>query len=262
MLTNYKSYEFFYINGSSHTKGGGFEIEGQRAWTTELMVPYYKEHYNVSWSSPEEVSWGNRLSELIGIPCHNHAMQGGGLDRAIRKTYEFIEQHWEDRHKFFIILETPDPSRADIYYNPWHQFFLLNDDQDTGFKHATPNYFPEPDNVEELQSDFKFYYETFHNRLEHFKANERNLNGLYSFCKRAGIAIKIMQGNRSYYTKYYDRSDIISPDDDSMNLIDWCMQNKMQIKHETDFAVIDGHPGYFAHIKYAGLLKEWLDINL
>ena len=64
---SYKGYEYFYVNGSSHTKGGGFEGEDQLAWTRELMVPYYKEHYNVEWNTCEDVNWGTRLSELIDI---------------------------------------------------------------------------------------------------------------------------------------------------------------------------------------------------
>jgi hypothetical protein len=262
MSTNYKGYDYFYVNGSSHTKGGGFEGPDTKTWTWELMAPYYKEHYGVEWTGCDEVNWGTRLSELIGIPCHNHSMQGGGLDRVIRKTYEFIESNWQNRHRFFIILETPGPDRIDVYYNPWREYFLMNDDYDTGFKYATPNYFPEPEGVENLQEEFRHYYDKFHNRLEHFKSNERNLTGLYSFCKRAKIPIKIMQGDRSHYAEYYDAIDIISPPDNSLNLIDWCARNQRQIKHETNFEVIDGHPGYFAHIEYAKLLKEWLDANL
>ena len=263
MSTNYKGYEYFYVNGSSHTKGGGFESADQKAWTRELMVPYYKEHYGVEWQGCDDVNWGTRLSELTGIPCHNYAMQGGGLDRVIRITYEFIESNWENRNKFFIILETPDQSRADVYYNPWRQYFLMNDDIETGFKYATANYFPFPEGTEELQDDFKFYYEKFHNRLELFKANERNLAGLYSFCKRSGIAIKIMDSQRGFhYKNNYEKADVISYEDNSMNLIDWCINNKKQIKHETNNTVIDGHPGYFGHIEYAKLVKEWLDINL
>ena len=99
--------------------------------------------------------------------------------------------------------------------------------------------------------------------MEHFKANERNLAGLYSFCKRAGIAIKIMDGLRAvHYKANYDKSDVISYDNGDLNLIDWCINNKKQIKHETNFTVVDGHPGYFAHIAYAKIIKEWLDINL
>lgn len=264
-MNHYKNYEFFYVNGCSHTKGGGFENASQKAWTWEPMSKYYKEHYNVEWTGPDEVNWATRLSEIIGIPCHNHAIQGGGLDRIIRKTYEFIESKWSDRDKFFIILETPDPSRIDLYYSPLKEYFILNSEYDGNkqqFKYATTNYFPVPDGIDELQDKFKFYFDNFYNLKEHFKANERNLLGLYSFCKRAGIAIKLMQGERGIGSNYYDKTDIISPSDNSLNLIDWCIQNNKQIKHETNFEIIDGHPGYFAHIEYAKILKEWLDINL
>jgi hypothetical protein len=263
MSANYKTYEFFYVNGSSHSAGGGFENHSQGGYWAEQMFSYYKENYNVEWYGYEDVNWGARLSQLIGIPCHNHAAQGGGLDRAIRMTYEFIESNWDQRANFFIILELPDQSRVDVYYKPWQKYFIMNDDQDTGFKYATPNYFPVPHGTDILQEDFKFYYDTFHNRIEHYKSNERQLVGLYSFCKRANIAIKLMDGNRSnHYKNHYDISDIISYPDNRLNLINWAMDGNKQIKHETNSVVPDGHPGYFAHIEYAKLVKEWLDDNL
>lgn len=260
---SYKGYEWFYVNGSSHTKGGGFETSDVGGWFSEDMQDYYLKHYNVTWKSCEEVSFASRLSKLLDIKVVNEAIQGGSLDRVIRKTYEFIESHWDERHKYFIILETPDASRLDLYYKPLKQHLIVNDDNN-GSLFGTTSYFPKQLGVDDIQDDFKFYAEKFYDLDRHHKDNERKLIGLYSFCKKEKIRLKLMSGFRLHnYYDAYDETDIISGlDSDKFDLISWCIENKKQIKHETNFEIIDGHPGYFAHIEYAQILKDWLDKNL
>lgn len=270
-MPKYKGYEYFYVNGSSHTKGGGFETHAQSGYWSEEMYTFYKNTYNVAWNSCEEVNWAYRLSQQIGVPCINDAMQGGGAARVVRRTYEHIESNWDKRHDFFIILEIPDPSRLDVYYQPLQEYFLVNVGPHIKFDvevFATLSYFPKTPNIEQYQGDFKTYVEKFHNTFEEFKKNERNVLGLYSFCKRENIAIKLLDGSERMYKSCFEKSDTINPvgidssDIRCLNLIDWCINNKKQIKHETNFSVIDGHPGYFAHIEYATIVKNWLDDNL
>ncbi len=259
----YKGYDFFYTNGSSHTKGGGFETSDIDGFFSDEMHYYYKNRYNVSWNKCEEVSYANRLSELLDIKVVNDSIQGGGLDRVIRKTYEVIDSHWDERHKFFIILETPDASRIDLYYKPYKEYLLVNDDN-KGNLYGTTSYFPKPEKVDELQSDIHLYTEKFYDHKQHHNSNERKLVGLYSFCKRVGIPIKLMSGLR--YVNHQDiylQSDILSEiGTDEFDIINWAINNKKQIKHEPHFEIIAGHPGYFAHIEYAKIWKNWLDKNL
>lgn len=268
---SYKGYNFFYTNGSSHTKGGGFETSDISGFFSEEMHVYYKNRYNVSWKKCEEVSYANRLSELLDIKVVNDSVQGGGLDRVIRKTYEFIESKWDERQKFFILLETPDASRIDLYYKPWKEYLIVNDIAITqrsldgqNSLYGTTSYFPKPEKVDELQPDIQLYNEKFYNYKEHHNSNERKLLGLYCFCKRAGIPIKLMSGLR--YVNHQDmylQTDILSEiGTDEFDIINWAINNKKQIKHETNFEIIDGHPGYFAHIEYAEIWKNWLDKNL
>lgn len=258
---SYKGYDFFYTNGSSHTIGGGFESYQEMGFYSKEMAEYYKKHYNVSWNSCRDVNYATRLSKLLGIKVYNEATQGGGLDRIVRMTYDFIEDNWKKRHNFFIILETPDSSRIDIYYKPEKKYFVANYNNKESF-FATPSYFPRPDDLEKYQPDFQVYYEKFYDDDEHHYDNERKITGLYSFCKRENIAIKFMSGQR-HYLETFDKNDMMSGlNGFKFDIITWCIENKKQIKHETNFEIIDGHPGYFAHIEYAKIWKDWLDINL
>lgn len=258
---SYKGYDFLYVNGSSHTAGGGFETHSEDGWFAEQMYLYYKKYYNITWKSYKDVNYAKRLSELLDIGLVNEAAQGGGLDRVVRLTYDFIESNWKKRHKFFIILETPDSSRLDLYYKPQKKYFICNSNAGAVLN-GTPHYFPQPKNIESFQPDFAFYHEKFYDHKEHHFSNERKLLGLYSFCKRENIAIKLMSGIRWMY-KCYNQKDVISKlDTEDYDLIYWAMQNQKQIKHETNHEIIDGHPGYFAHIEYANIWKNWLEKNL
>lgn len=260
---SFKGYEFFYVNGSSHTAGGGFETVDQHGYWGQTIADYYKKNYNVSWKNHYDVAFAAWLSKSLDIPHYNWAKQGGGLDRVIRLTYEFIDRNWKKRHKFFIILETPDASRVDLYYNPVKDYLVCNINPNETM-YGTTNYFPKPKNVESFQPDIQLYHEKFYNYKHHHDRNEMNLIGLYSFCKRANIAIKIMSGIRTtIYPNMYLKNDIISGmNSDDLDIIAYAMNNKKQIKHETNGEIVDGHPGYFAHMDYANMLKDWLDVNL
>jgi hypothetical protein len=256
---NYKGYDFFYVNGSSHTKGGGFESTSEGGDRYDEMSEYYKSNYNITWKNTVEINWGTRLSKLLGIKCHNESIQGGGTDRVIRKTYEFIENNYYQKDKFFIILETPDDSRVDLYYKPYEKHFLFNVDGRTG-AYGTLQYYPKQKNVDILQEDFQFYFQKFYDMKNHHYTNEYALMGLYSYCKKLKVPVKLMQSQR--HMKFvYDDKDFLDQNG-KLDLITWCIDNKKQIKHETNFQIIDGHPGYFAHIEYAQMVKNWLDINL
>lgn len=259
----YKGYDFFYVNGSSHTAGGGFETLAQAGFFGDKMITYYKEKYNVSWKSHYDVAFAAKLSKMIKVPSYNWAKQGGGLDRVVRLTYDFIDKFWKERHKFFIILETPDASRVDLYYNPIKDYLICNINPDQ-LMYGTPSYFPKPSNVEDCQSDVQFYQEKFYNYRNHHDKNEFSLLGLYSFCKRANISIKLMSGIRTVqFPGMFLETDLISGTGSSdYDIYDFAANNKLRIKDETNGEITDGHPGYFGHIEYAKFLKDWLDVNL
>lgn len=267
----YKGYDYFYVNGSSHTKGGGFETAKEDGCWHEELKQYYASFYDVQeWESCNDINWGTRLSQIINIPCVNEAIQGGGLDRAVRKTYRFIQSNFRPDNKFFIILEIPDSSRIDVYYKPWDEFFVVTGGDGTAigqppgdvFYAASPTYFPKVPGVEKLQDDFKFYYDNFYKSSVHFEKNETLLNGLYSYCKRLGIPIKILNGYDRSHKFLYDETDVVSYHSRDLDLYNWCAKYEKLIKHETKGYVMDGHPGYFGHIEYAKLMKNWLDENL
>lgn len=264
MIDDFSKYKFFYINGCSHIEGGGLE-EPQRSNISPLS--YYKKNYNVYWKSRKDVNVGTRLSQIIGIDCINEAKCGGGPERVVRMTYEFINKNWEDRDKFFIILEKPNSIRFEVFYN--NEYYIGNtiynyETKQTSFGFVTRDYWEKKIYKEDAshQTLFKSYYDNFFNHAENVKKNDFAFTGLYSFCKRNNIKIFLMMQNDYFFNDNYESDDIILFEKDKLSdIATFCRENKLTITDETDYVHKDFHPGYFGHIEYAKKLAQHIGWN-
>jgi hypothetical protein len=117
-----KQFDTIYINGSSLSCGGGLEPDS----------PPYK-HYvyteNIKqWSNSKSVSYGNVLGDMLGKEVINESKQGGGLDRLIRKTYDFILNTPIDKlEKILFLFDIPlQPTRIEIYSNQYEDYLVCS----------------------------------------------------------------------------------------------------------------------------------------
>jgi len=258
---DFSKYEFFYLNGCSHVEGGGLE---EPSISKNSVLPYYEKKYNVTWKNRAEVNFGSRLQELAGVRCINEAKCGGGPERVVRMTYEFIDKNWDNRDKFFIILEKPDSSRFEFFYDDEYYIgnssHIMNTNK-TKFEFATRDYY---DNIKykedkSKQDIFLDYHDKFFNHTENIKKSDFIYAGLYSFCKRNNIKIFMMMGNDFYFNKNYDSNDIILFEDKELSdILTYTKKNKLTITDETNGVHNDFHPGYFGHIEYAKQLYKFL----
>ena len=257
-------YKYFYVNGSSYCEGGGLEEPEIRS---DSVISEYKKQYDVSWSNRTEVNFGKRLSDIIGIPCINEAKCGGGMERLVRKTYDFINTHWYERDEFFLILEKPDPTRSEFYFNELSDYFISNsnfigENRELKFAYATRSYFDS--SVYEIdkthQDKFKNWFLDFFNLEENMKKNEHQFIGLYSFCKMNNIKVFVMSPNDVHFKDCFDDEDIISFTEYNKgdDIAGWCKNNNLLIKDEIGDQFKDFHPGYFGHIEYAKELAKFL----
>jgi hypothetical protein len=265
---SYKGYELIYVNGCSHCQGGGLEEPAIRG---DSIRPVYEKKYDVSWKDRAEVNFANRLSELIGIPYINEAESGGGTDRVVRMAYKFLLDNWHRKNKLLLILEKPDASRSEIYFNKTKSYYIVNSWYDgikktNQFNSATRGYFNRELEKEDAldRGHFKTWFENHFDMKEHWLKVEQDFVGLYSFCKQNAISIKVMTGNDVYFKDCFHKDDIIKFKENNRNydIATWCHDNKKTIKHEIEGYSNDGHPGYFGHIEYAKLLKNFLDEKL
>jgi hypothetical protein len=125
MIDDFSKYELFYINGASAFEGGGLEESNIKHNSYE---PLYRKKYNVNWKNRNEINFGKRLSEIIGMPCINDAISGSGTERLVRTTYDFIFKNWKRKDKFFIIIEPLDAARSYVFLNEINDYFIVNSD--------------------------------------------------------------------------------------------------------------------------------------
>ena len=112
-------FERIYINGSSLSCGGSLEVNSQ-------FYKYYTENLNQNkWNSEKEVSYGNLLANKLGIECINDSKQGGGLDRLIRKTFDYIDTLSDlEIEKTLFLFDIPlQPSRIELYSKEFQDYF-------------------------------------------------------------------------------------------------------------------------------------------
>lgn len=111
-----------YVNGSSLSCGGSLEkdTEAYKHYTENMNIP--------KWDNEKEVSYGNVLANMLGIECVNDAKQGGGLDRIIRKTFDFIDTLTQDEIETTLFLfDIPlQPSRMEIYSKEFKDFLVVS----------------------------------------------------------------------------------------------------------------------------------------
>lgn len=257
-------YKYFYVNGSSYCEGGGLEEPEIRS---DSVISVYEKQFGVTWSNRSEVNFGKRLSDIIGITCINEAKCGGGMERLVRKTYDFIDKHWFEKDEFFLILEKPDSTRSEFYFNEIGDYFISNsnfigEERKLEFAYATRSYFDS--NVYETdkkyQDKFKEWFLNFFNLEENIKKNEQQFIGLYSFCKMNNIKVFVMSPNDLYFKDCFDSNDIISFTNHSIgdDIAGWCKNNNLLIKDEIGEQYRDFHPGYFGHLEYAKELAKFL----
>ncbi len=117
-----------YINGSSLSCAGALEYQSAawRYYTTELDIK--------SWTNQKELSYGNILGNMLNLKIINEAKEGGGLDRLIRKTYDFIsERTLEELSQTLFVFDIPlQPARFEVFSRKHNDWFVVSISYNSG----------------------------------------------------------------------------------------------------------------------------------
>lgn len=263
--------DLIYTNGCSFTAGGGLEPPDTRH---NSVMNYYVDTHNVKpWKHEKEISWPQRVSDILGISVTNEAASGGGLARVIRMTYDFILKHWDMKDKLLLLLDIPYGLRLDVYYKPLDSYLIVNYNDSGGSKHSkyygTTGYYRESEEEKNIETqktkDIDFYGDTFLNLLDFEKNEHNNLMGLVSYCLHHDINIKLI--SHDYFSNRLDQNLFINE-----YPYNYCIERKLIIRDETNLST-DTHPGYFGHkeygqyvvnqLVYKGMIDDkYLDENL
>jgi hypothetical protein len=268
-----KNIKLIYCNGSSHSAGGGLELDATLSDTKTFVRDYYKNTYNVWWETQEEITYSHRLANIIGCDVENESASGGGTGRSIRMAYDFVKKNWKQKDELFLILELPSLARLDLFSKKLNDYIIFNilynsnDYSDETYNHifATRKYTSKEtfmDFTRIGERNLKVYLENFHSRKAEFKKIVRELDTFLSFLKFNNIKFIFFDGEFNVaIDSAFKKDNMLKLKIGNKIYTDFhqfSVDTKSTIAEETNLLTMDLHPGYFAHIKFAELLDGYI----
>ena len=262
-----------HFTGCSFTEGGGFE-DGKNQLKLE-----YKNKYGFLYKNEKDVAYPYLLQDKLNLKVINEAKSGSGIERTIRKIWEYIRKNKiEDVKKTIFILELAEAiTRLEVYSNKYNKYLVANVvyDSKTGKitdTQTTLNWIYGPQMDEEYRNTtrevIREYSTLFVNPYEYDKKIQNEILGLFTFFKMHDIHF-FYSGNVSFidnFTKkiYPDieqtnRLNLVLNGKGEFNFYGFAHSNLIRISDEVGMNIsTDGHPGVQAHQMWANGIYNFL----
>ena len=261
---SWRKFDTIYVNGCSHTAGGGLYDEG----TKEL----YEEIYGLTWKTEREVNYPKLLSKHFNCDLIDDSRCGSGAPRLVRKTFEYIfKVGLEQAKKTLFIFQINTPvHRLEYYCSEINDYLIVNVqyEDDGSFKYVTAvdshsknEWINNPKFYEgEITENIKLQLKKYHDPLAYLEKIHNEVIGLFSYLELHNIE----------YFFGFDTGNIPKPVNESrriniegdQTIIEYCSRKKLRICEETNNRSIDGHPGYFGNKEYSEKLIGFLEEKL
>ena len=261
---SWRKFDTIYVNGCSHTAGGGLYEDGAKK--------LYKEIYNLEWKSEREVNYPRLLSNHFNCDLIDDSRCGSGAPRLVRKTFEYIfKMGLEKAKKTLFIFQINTPvHRLEYYCSKINDYLIVNVqyENDGSFKYVTAvdshsknEWINDPKFYEgEITENIKHQLKHYHDPLAYLDKIQNEVVGLFSYLELHGIE----------YFFGFDTGNIMKPVNEdrridiegNQTIIEYCSRKKLRICDETNDRSIDGHPGYFGNKEYSEKLINFLEEKL
>lgn len=261
---SWRKFDTIYVNGCSHTAGGGLYDDG----TKEL----YKEIYNLEWNTERDVNYPRLLSNYFNCELIDESRCGSGAPRLVRKTFEYIFNVGLEKAKktlFIFQINTP-VHRLEFYCSEINDYLIVNVqyENDGSFKYVTavdshsPNeWINKPKFYEgKITENIKEQLKNYHDPLAYLDKVHNEVIGLFSYLEYHNIEYFFGFDTGNIPKPVNEKRRINIGGDDT--IIQYCSRKKLTIADDTNNRSIDGHPGYFGHKKYSEKLINFLEEKL
>lgn len=273
-------FKIAYFNGCSFTQGGGLETKNDVEWNEPNLdgsekdledgrrdvLKIYNEIYGMPyWNSRLDVAYPSIFANITHIETINDSQSGGGIERLIRTTQDFVSDNWEIKDKIILILELTDFQRLEFYSNTYNQYLLFN----YNINHLTnklDEWFSCRDYAKRVYSDdnnylnpiLKPFVKECLNPKQIFQKLTRDLVNFLSFLQLNGIEFFITEDPHYEMIGIKEKmfSERVLPIGSSY---EWARNNKGRIVDEVP--IEDVHPGVLGHRGYAKELVSYLESN-
>jgi hypothetical protein len=258
--------DFLYINGCSHTAGGGLYENS--------IKDEYKKLYNLEWGNEREITYSRYVADYFNLKRIDDSQCGSGAPRLIRKTFEYIDEVGIENAKksLFLLQINGSINRVEIFCKEINDYVIVdivyNDDGSFRFfdvvekwSHTEKKYpynFFDGKIKEEISNILKDYHDPF----VYQKKIQHELLGLFSFLDKYEIEYfyfpddKYCLGNFANMNHNPDKHHVRIGNSSSCH--EWTTQNNLTIKDELNGFTQDFHPGYYGHKKYSHELIMFL----
>ena len=275
-----QKFNLAYFNGCSFTQGGGLETSLDVDWNERDengiekplddgrrdVLKIYKEYYGIPyWKTRLDVAYPAIFADISKIQTINDAQSGGGIERIIRTTYDFISENWKERDKILLILELADFTRLEFYSNTFNQYTLFNytihpekniiDEWFNCRDYAKRTY---SDDNNHLKPILKPFVDECLNPKQIFQKLTRELLTFLSFLKLNNITFYITEDLNYELIGMKEPifSDYVLPMGSPYL---WAQNNRGRIVDEVP--IEDVHPGVLGHRGYAKELVSYLELK-
>lgn len=219
------SKKYLYANGSSITCAGGFETNNPK-----FDIRYSYEMQDIEIPKTQiECSYPYILAEKLGLECINQAKSGGGIDRMIRTTWEWIFQNKDRVEETIFILEPQVGIRLDWWMESEKTYGIVNAHFDGWYNKIytiVEDWFEDSrekkmrlrGKYQELIND---YFKEFHNESEYLKLELQKLLFFVSYLNEQKIDYIISIPNTDHLDIQREILDIIPKENDLFPTLDY-----------------------------------------
>lgn len=262
-----------YCLGTSHTAGGGFEIDSTWDYRRKIIT----ENYGfLNKKTQHDFAYSSHLKELLNnVEVINLGKNGFGNERMYREAHKIIEEYGFDNDSTLFLLEFSEHGRKEVFHNEFKDYIVLN-------------YYYE-DNSSKVSEDI------FSNALDYFYHTDKQIQTIKSeeefflnFCKKTlnfDVVSEDIHRNNDFFLSYLNQNNInylftstplLSNYDidksieigdgiffkKNLSYSNFSQQYKMTITDETGGEYDDGHPSYIVHRIYSKVIyNKLIDLN-
>ena len=271
-----KYFHTIYFTGCSYTEGGGLNPPTLRTYKDDTIPNRTKlvNPYTVTGECERDNCYPTIVKNIININLVNEAACGGGVDRSIRKMYEYIESQslFNLKQTIFFIELAPGTNRWDFYSNKLQNYLICNINYKDNFEkvtYLTEDYLKPMLINEKYFNEYKKFLEDYHDLVwdwdEYQKNIKRKLLGLVSFFLQHKIEfffsgdLNHIAGIENIYPDIQDRIFKYHLSNKKYSdIMEISREQKIRISDDLP-GVQDEHPGLYAHKVWGEEIAKFLE---
>ena len=263
---NLQNKKYLYSNGSSITAGGGFEINNPNF---DIRKFYSTQDVELP-DTQLECSYPYILSQKLGLECINEAKSGGGIDRMIRTTWEWIFNNKDKVSETVFILEPQVGIRLDWWVESEQRYGIVNAHLDGWYNRIytlVEDWFEDSKEKKmrwrnKYQALINDYFKEFHNENEYLKLELQKLLFFVAYLNEQKIDYIISIPNTDHLDIQREILDSIPEENNIFPMLDYngiweyCQKMGLLIKDVTEHD--DLHLSWEGNNTMADLITQFI----